>query len=139
MQERTKQIEGGRKLAKALLFIGCQHPHKDRLYHDELASWASKGAVEIRYAFSRDVESSNGAKYVQERFWDDREDVLEYFRQGAKVFVCGNGKMSDGVKEAAKKMHKLRLKEQGMSESEEDTQKWFESLRNERYMSDVFD
>lgn len=139
VQERSKQIEGGRKLAKALLFIGCQHPHKDRLFQDELETWASKGAVETRYAFSRDTESSNGAKYVQDRLWDDREEVMDYLRQKAKVFVCGHERMSGGVEEVAKKIRKLGLEQKGTSESEADTEKWFQSLRNERYMSDVFD
>lgn len=139
VQERMKQIEGGRDLAPALLFIGCQHPLKDRIYHDELASWSSKGAVDVRYAYSRDPDSSNGAKYAQDRFWDDREDVIRYIRQGAKFFVCGHGRVAEGVKKAVVKMRVQATEESGTPESGKDAEDWLVRLRNERFMSDVFD
>lgn len=139
VQERALQIEAGQKLAPALLFFGCQKPGHDDLHADELSAWASKGAVDVRYAYSRDPESSNGAKYVQDRFWADREDVLHYFRSGAKVFICGSGKVADGVKDASMKMFMQAHEEEGMPKTKEEPEKWFNGLRNERFMSDVFD
>lgn len=139
VQERMKQIEGGRDLAPAILFIGCQHPRKDCIYHDELASWSSKGAVDIRYAYSRNPESSNGAKYVQDRFWDDREDITQLFYKGAKFFICGHGRVAEGVDKMLMKMHMKAMEERGTPESEKDAENWLVGLRNERFMSDVFD
>lgn len=139
IQERALQIEAGRKLAPALLFVGCQKPGQDDLHADELSAWASKGAVDVRYAYSRDPKSSQGAKYVQDRFWADREDVLHYFGSGAKVFMCGSGKVADGVKAASVKMYMQANEEEGTPKTEEEAEKWFHAMRNERFMSDVFD
>ena len=139
VQERALQIEAGRKLAPALLFFGCQKAGHGDLHADELSAWASKGAVDVRYAYSRDPESSNGAKYVQDRYWADREDVLHYFHSGAKVFICGSGKVADGVKDASVKMYMQAKEEVCEPKTKEEAEKWFNGLRNERFMSDVFD
>ena len=139
VQERALQMEAGRELAPALLFIGCQKPSQDDLHADEISAWASKGAVDVRYAYSRDPESSNGAKYVQDRFWADREDVLRLFKSGAKVFICGSGRVADGVKDASVKMYMQAVEKEGKTTTKEEAEKWFDALRNERFMSDIFD
>lgn len=139
VQERALQMEAGRKLAPALLFIGCQKPGQDDLHADEISAWASKGAVDARYAYSRDPESSNGAKYVQDRFWADREDVLRLFESGAKVFICGSGRVADGVKDASVKMYMQAVEKEGKTTTKEEAEKLFDALRNERFMSDIFD
>lgn len=139
VQERTLQIDAGRKLAPALLFFGCQKPGQDDLHADELSAWALKGAVDVRYAYSREPESSNGAKYVQDRFWADREDVRHYFQSGAKVFMCGSGKVADGVKATSVKMYMQANEEEGKPITEKEAEEWFNAMRNERFMSDVFD
>ena len=139
VQERALQIEAGRKLAPALLFVGCQKPGQDDLHADELSAWSSKGAVDVRYAYSRDPEASKGAKYVQDRVWADREDVHRLFQTGAKVFMCGSGKVADGVKDASVKMYMQANEEAGTPKTTEEAEDWFSALRNERFMSDVFD
>ena len=139
VQERALQIEAGRTLAPALLFVGCQKPGQGDLHADEISAWAAKGAVDVRYAYSRDSESSNGAKYVQDRYWADRKDVQHYYDSGAKVFICGSGKVADGMKHASVKMYMQAWEEQGEKKSEQEAETWFNSLRNERFMSDVFD
>ena len=139
IQERALQIEAGRKLAPALLFVGCQKSGQDDLHADELSAWASNGAVDVRYAYSRDPESSNGARYVQDRFWADRADVKHYFQSGAKVFMCGSGKVADGVKNASMKMYMQDNEEEGKPKTEQEAEEWFNAMRNERFMSDVFD
>ena len=139
IQERAVQIAAGRKLAPALLFMGCRQPNADDLYRDLLQQWAHQGAVDVRYAYSQQPESSNGAKYVQHRFWDDRKEVMDLFDKGAKVFVCGSGKVADGVREASKKMFRERQEGEGTPKSEEEAGQWFAALRNERFVSDVFE
>ena len=111
----------------------------DGLYADLLQQWVHQGAVDVRYAYSQQPEISNGAKYVQDRFWDDRKDVMDLFDQGAKVFVCGSGKVAEGVRVVSKKMYRERQEEEGAPKSEEDAEKWFKALRNERFVSDVFE
>lgn len=140
IQERATQIASGRKLAPAVLFFGCRHPDKDSLFASELAAWSASGAVDVRYAYSRAPERSNGAKYVQDRVWQDRKDVVELFKTGTKVFVCGHGRVADALKVVVKKIHVQAQKELLDNEvSDEEAEAWFVALRNERYMSDVFD
>ena len=140
VQERAKQIEAGRKLAPALLFMGCRSPSLDAIHFDELSDWAAKGAVDLRMAYSSKPDQSNGAKYVQDRFYQDKKDVIDMFDKGARIYVCGAGVMADGVREKAIAMHQEKLQDEGKSSATDDeANKWFHSLRNERYMSDVFD
>ena len=139
VQERALQIDAGRSLAPALLFVGCQKRGQGDLHVDELEAWAAKGAVDVRYAYSRDEEGSGGARYVQDRVWKDRKDVMRFFHSGAKVFMCGSGKVADGMKDASVKMYIQAHEEKGEKVSEQEAENWFISLRNERFMSDVFD
>ena len=139
VQERALQIEAGRSLAPALLFFGCQKPGQGDLHADEISAWAAMGAVDVRYAYSRDKGSSNGAKYVQDRLWADRKDVQRFYDEGAKVFMCGSGRVADGMKVASVKMYLQTCEERGIQKSEIEAGEWFDSLRNERFMSDVFD
>ena len=133
VMERAAQISAGRTLAPALLFIGCRHPTRDRLYAEELDKWQSLGAVQLRYAFSEDPESSEGCKYVQDLVWKEREEARELWKKGARIFVCGNGKVGDGVREVA-----LRIYEEGTGKGREEGEEWFKGIRNERFASDVF-
>jgi cytochrome P450/NADPH-cytochrome P450 reductase len=114
IQERATQIQsGGRKdIGKVLLFYGCRHPEQDYLYSDaELKEWARIGAVDVRPAFSRAKEHSEGCRYVQElvfshhsltayeggllmlpcrvhrRILHDAADIDVFFKQGAKVRI----------------------------------------------------
>lgn len=140
IQERAAQIKAGRRLAPAVLYFGCRHPSKDHLHKSDLEAWSALGAVDIRYAFSRAPEQSNGAKYVQDRIWQEQDEVVDMFKQGAKVFVCGHGRVADALKDVSKKMHIKAQKERlGIEVSEQEAEEWFTALRNERYMSDVFD
>jgi len=68
IQERATQIQSGRKdVGKVLLFYGCRNPAEDYMYSDaELKEWSQIGAVDVRPAFSKAKEQSEGCKYVQE-------------------------------------------------------------------------
>lgn len=138
VQEGAEQIKAGRKLAPALLFFGCQDP-QDVLYVEEFAQWVAAGAVDVRFAFSKQPAESHGTKYVQDRFWQDREEVVDLFRKGAKVFVCGHGRVGDGLKWRAIDIRKQKGVDSGYDFTKEELEKWFGDLRNERYMADLFD
>ena len=67
IQERAAQKKSGREVAKSLLFFGCRSPQEDYLYSDsDLAEWVKLGVVDVRPAFSRSLDQSEGCKYVQE-------------------------------------------------------------------------
>ena len=67
IQERALQKEAGRDVGKMILFFGCRSPHDDFLYSEtDFDEWTKLGILEIRPAFSRDTEKSEGCKYVQE-------------------------------------------------------------------------
>lgn len=133
-------IGAGRKIAPALLFFGCRSPDEDDLYAEEFARWEKLGAVEMRKAYSRAPEKSFGCKYVQHRLFHDREDIYKLWSQGAKMFVCGSRDVGNAIEEACVEM----IQESGARKldkivSVEEAKGWFEKLKNERYLTDVFD
>ena len=138
IQERAIQISAGRTLAPALLFMGCRSGTKDRLYADEIDSWIKTGAVDVRYAYSREPEKSEGCKHVQERIVKDKEDVLRMWHEGAKVFICGGPAVSSGVGDAAKLLLLESHEARGEIMTEEQASEWFRQRRNQRYVVDVF-
>ena len=67
LQERAEQKKAGREVARSLLFFGCRRPGEDYLYgEEELRAWSELGVVDVRPAFSRETEASEGCRYVQE-------------------------------------------------------------------------
>lgn len=137
VQERAAQVGAGRKLAKAILFVGCRGKG-DTLYAEELERWATMGAVDVRYAFSREPERSEGCKYVQDRLWLDRRESVDLFVEGAKVYVCGSREVGKAVEDVCKKMYVERVIEAGKEKTDEEVDEWFSQLRNARYATDVF-
>lgn len=138
VQERAKQMEVGRQLAPALLFVGCRYHDRDRLYQEDFDKWQELGAVDVRYAFSQEPEKSAGCKHVQERLWADRDEVMTLFDAGARVYVCGSSVMGESVKKVAMKMYIEGARRRGKSKNDEEAEEWFHRIRNERYASDVF-
>ncbi len=140
IQERAKMIASGRTLAPLLLFFGCRAPGRDDIYRDELDEWERLGAVDVRRAYSLSEEQSEGCRYVQDRIWRDRADLLAMWERGAKVFVCGSTKVAEAAREMMLKMRRgWNESVEGEEGSEEKDREWFEGLRNARYVTDVFD
>ncbi|KAK6339688.1 hypothetical protein TWF718_009084 [Orbilia javanica] len=138
IMERAAQKAAGRELAPAMLFFGCKHPEKDRLYPDELKQWSEMGAVDVRFAYSQARELSEGCKYVQDRLWHDREDAIKLFVDKGKIFVCGSREVGSGVKDMCKKIYKHGKEKEGEVKSDESVEEWFEGLGKERFATDVF-
>jgi cytochrome P450/NADPH-cytochrome P450 reductase len=65
--------------------------------------------------------------------WHDREECRALWRAGARIFVCGDGRVGEGVREALIRSYV----EKGMGSAEE-ARTWFDGIRNERFASDVF-
>jgi cytochrome P450/NADPH-cytochrome P450 reductase len=139
VQERAVRIrEGGRALAPALLFVGCRGREADVLYGEEFEEWARIGAVDVRYAFSREPGGSEGCRYVQDRVLRDRKDVVELWDRGAKFYVCGSREVANEVGVAAREMVMERMRQRGGKAGEAEVEQWLEENRNERFVSDVF-
>jgi len=139
IEERATQIrEGGRKLAPAVLFFGCRDPEGDSLYPEQLKEWEKMGAVEVKYAFSRDVEKSDGCKYVQDRMTKDSKEVVEMWEMGAKVYVCGAPEVSQELGKAARKLVMETVKSKCSDVDGQKAEEWMKNWRGERVVSDVF-
>jgi cytochrome P450/NADPH-cytochrome P450 reductase len=134
LQERAIQKRAGEATGQALLFFGVSHPELDYLYRDELAQWEAEGVVSVRMSFSRAPEGD--VRYVQHRVWRDRDDVADLFRDGATVFVCGDGeRMAPAVRETF-----IRIYQEKLSVGPEEAEAWADRIEHEtgRYVADVF-
>ena len=74
--------------------------------------------------------------FVQHRVWAERARVSELFRQGATVYVCGDGRyMAPAVRETL-----VRIYKEASGASDSDAERWADEVEHEhgRYVSDVF-
>ncbi len=120
--------------APALLFFGCDDPDVDYLYRDELTGWAEQGIVDVRPAFS--AAPVEGARFVQDRLWADRADVIDLVRQGAVFYVCGDGRrMAPAVHDTC-----ARIYSEATGATPEEADSWMTAMEREhgRYVADVF-
>ena len=134
LQERAAQKAAGRAVGTALLFFGIDHPEVDFLYHDEFRAWQDAGVVDLRTAFS--ALPQDGVMFVQDRVWQDRDDIRSMFLQGAQFFVCGDGKrMAPAVRETF-----LRIYRSATACDDATAEAWANRMEHEhgRYVSDVF-
>ncbi|CAK7204228.1 hypothetical protein SEUCBS139899_006982 [Sporothrix eucalyptigena] len=140
IQERAALLGAGRKLAPAHLFFGCHGPADD-LYREELDRWQASGAIKVHRAFSREdpKNEAQGCRHVQDRLYHDRASMTELWQQGARVYVCGSRQVGEGVKKAMLRIRREACEAANKPETEEESDAWFVSIRNERYATDVFD
>lgn len=134
LQERAIQKAGGRNVGPALLFFGVTHQAVDYLYKDELAAWAEEGVVEVLTAFSD--QPAGDVTFVQHRVWAERGRIVDLLRQGAIVYVCGDGRhMAPAVREAL-----VNIYREAANVDEPSAQAWADAMEREhgRYVSDVF-
>ncbi|MCH8686702.1 bifunctional cytochrome P450/NADPH--P450 reductase [Pedomonas mirosovicensis] len=134
LQERAAQKAAGQEVGPALLFFGTTDPEVDYLYHEELASWQRDGVVEVLPAFS--AKPDGDIKFVQHLVWAERRRIEALFREGAIVFVCGDGKhMAPAVREAL-----VKILKEATGYSDAEAEKWADELEHVRgrYVSDVF-
>jgi cytochrome P450/NADPH-cytochrome P450 reductase len=135
LQDRALQsADSGVAPGPALLFFGCDDADTDYLYRDELETWAADGIVELHPAFS---QAGDGVPYVQDRLWQDRARVAEVFRDGAVVYVCGDGhRMAPAVHDMCVRIYRDVA---GCGEGE--AQAWLDRMAREqsRYLTDVFE
>jgi cytochrome P450/NADPH-cytochrome P450 reductase len=130
---RAGQVPGT-KPAPALLFFGCRHPDVDFLYKDELTAWEQQGLVSVRSAFTLAPEI--GGKFVQDRLWRDRADVVELVKQGAIMYVCGDGRqMAPAIHDTC-----VRIYQEATGSTPDEAEQWMTDMERNygRYVTDVF-
>jgi cytochrome P450/NADPH-cytochrome P450 reductase len=139
VQQRAIQLKANpkRKLSRAMLFIGCRSSTKDRLYAEELDEWAKMGAVEVKYAFSKEKEKSGGCAYVSDRMLSCKDDVIEMWRAGARVYVCGSRGFAESLHPATRRIFEEAKSSGGPSATA--NVEMFEQNMQERMVSDIFD
>jgi cytochrome P450 / NADPH-cytochrome P450 reductase len=133
VQERALRKAAGEPAGETLLFFGCDHPDVDFLYREELARWEADGVVRVLPAFTYQPEEE--VTFVQHRVWRERDRVRDLFRQGATVYVCGDGRhMAPAVRE-----NLVRIYQDATGGTGEEATAWIAEVeRNGRYVSDVF-
>lgn len=139
VQERFHQLTSSpsKQLATAILYLGVRR-EKDIPYLADFEKWQAAGAVQVRYVFSREPEKSKGCKYVQDRVWEEREELVEIFDQAARVYVCGSAGLGEGIREVVKRIYREKAEQKGVPKTDEEAESWFDGIRNERYAVDVF-
>jgi cytochrome P450/NADPH-cytochrome P450 reductase len=140
IQQRSIQLKANpeRKLSRAMVFVGCRSSTKDRLYADEMDEWVKIGAVEVKYAFSKEKEKSGGCAYVSDRMMESKDDLMEMWRTSARVYVCGSRGFAESLHPAVRHISEEARKSDGQSPVG-DAEEIFKRNMQERMVSDIFD
>ncbi|KAJ7056549.1 hypothetical protein C8F01DRAFT_1154064 [Mycena amicta] len=88
-------------LCENTLYFGCRSAIKDQHYAEEWASYAARGALNYRTAFSRDGAEGVARVYVQDLVREDSHRIWELLAAGAVIFISGSSnKMPAAVKQS---------------------------------------
>lgn len=135
LQERAT-IKAARQvdLGPALLYFGCRSETADYIYKDELEQWEKEGVVSLRTCFSK--SGPKAPQYVYERMWEEREELRKLFKENhAKIFVCGSArKLAKSTGEVCMKIYK-----EATGCGEDEAAEWLDTVKEDRYVSDVFE
>ncbi|KAH9922470.1 cytochrome P450 [Fomitopsis serialis] len=143
LQERAMQKKAGRDVGKSVLFLGCRKPGDDFLYAEtDLKEWRELGIVDVRPAFSRAPEESEGCKYVQDRAWHDRCEINDAYKAHTRVsahplnscFTSGNLNVAQGIKDVL-----LRIIKANHAVDDAEAEAIFGRITQGRYATDVFE
>jgi cytochrome P450/NADPH-cytochrome P450 reductase len=136
IQQRACLADAGNKtLGPAILYFGCRDEDKDFLYKEQLREWEGLGAVQLRPTFSKNGPEG-GKKYVHERVWEEREELRQLYTNGGKIFLCGSaGKLAKSTADTVRKIYM----EGSPDKTDKEVEEWMDSIKEDRYVSDVFD
>jgi len=91
--------------------------------------------VKVRAAFSKNPEASGHKGHVDELIWEDREELKELFKAGARILVCGSAaRLGKSTAEVCVKIYEEEHPELG----KEGAEKWLTKMKEDRYVSDIF-
>ena len=60
------------------------------------------------------------------------------FANGAKIYICGNAKVGEGVAAKIKEIYREAAHAAGKEKMDEQVEEWFNKFKSDRYASDVF-
>ncbi|MFD9903383.1 cytochrome P450 [Streptomyces sp. NPDC059063] len=131
--DRAALLGRGARLAPALCYFGCDHPDVDYLHRADLEAAERAGAVSLRPTFHKAPEQ--GHLFVQDRIAAEGAEVWRLLRDGARVYVCGDGRrLAPGVRAAFQDLH---VRYAGGDAAA--AQRWWEDLTARgRYVEDVY-
>jgi cytochrome P450/NADPH-cytochrome P450 reductase len=132
IQERAAQFVCGRDIGPTILYYGCRSD-EDFLFSTELDKWTKLGAVQVKSVFSRQ-KNGNNKKYVQDLLWEDRHEIAQLYRDGARFYTCGSAKKLG----ASVKTCFIKVIAEIKQCNEEEAAKTLEKISLERYSVDVF-
>lgn len=144
IQQRAMMLQQNKdlKLAPALLFVGCRSASGDRLYADELDKWQKLGAVDVRYAFSKEPNHklAQGCKYVGDRLMKDIDDARELWQKGTRIYFCGSRRVQQNVVGRLQEFLRDVRKAEGLSDEEMvKRERMIDTEFAQRAVSDIFD
>jgi cytochrome P450/NADPH-cytochrome P450 reductase len=139
LQDRKIASTGSKPFPRTILFFGCRGPALDSLYATELAAFEADGLVEVRRAFSRDHEAAEaaGCKYVDQRLAASKDDLLELWKAGGRVLVCGGKNMANGVFDVLGPLSWEGDKHDQKTVAR-DVNEWRAALDQDRYVEEFF-
>ncbi|MDR1595463.1 MAG: hypothetical protein LBR91_00880 [Puniceicoccales bacterium] len=133
LQERQCLRASGKKIGDSWLFFGDRNRATDFLFRDELLNFKNSGVLtNLDLAFSRD----QGKKiYVQDRIWENREELWSWILDDAYIYVCGNA--SNMAADVDKTLKNIAIEVGNFDETKAD--EFFKSLKkNKHYQRDVY-
>ncbi|WP_020200399.1 bifunctional cytochrome P450/NADPH--P450 reductase [Cupriavidus sp. WS] len=133
LEERAAQRAAGMRVAASQLYYGCRHPAHDWLYRDDIACWQDAGVVQAHAAYS--ATGAPDQRFVQHLLWRDRAAVWALLRDGATLYVCGDGRqMAPAVRRT---LIEIAAQQGGMPEAA--ASDWLAGMVAQgRYRQDVF-
>ncbi|KAI7898001.1 cytochrome P450 [Cokeromyces recurvatus] len=134
LQERKFLKDAGQKVGSCTLFFGCRHPEQDHIYSDEIDNYVASGVIVSNHvAFSR--MDGSPQKYVQHKILIYAGEIWSLISNGAAVYVCGAGAMSQDVRKAFEMMVKCF----GYAQTNKKAEKYLKELEEKKlYMVDVW-
>ncbi|KAF6822031.1 cytochrome P450 [Colletotrichum musicola] len=137
VQQRAEFLRNGAVLGRGLLFFGCKGPHDD-LYRDELSGY-STDVVTVERAYSRPLGGGAGRHVADALLGSRRGEVVELWRRGAVVLVCGSKSLADGVVRTLVPILFGVDKLEGRIGTHVDQEDWWEKcMASGRYVAEVF-
>ena len=133
IEERAWHLAQGRATGATLLFSGARHPAHDRLHAPELLRWSAAGAFEWIEACS--CVDGHPWRFVQDAVWARRDDLWRLIGEGARIYLCGDGKaMAPAVRATL-----LRICRDQSGQSEPAARQWLDELiASGQFRQDVF-
>lgn len=127
LEERRREKGRGR----AWLFFGARNEATDFYYREDWEALQREGLLDkLSLAFSRDQAEK---VYVQHRMREERAELLDWLRDGAYFYVCGD------AKHMAKDVHQALLDVLTQDQSPEEAASELAHMEREgRYLKDVY-